>query len=329
LPIPFALGNVPVVQVLNAFGDTEMPTDEASQCNEDTEAVRSRISATIINYLGDKEERGTAVAGLTLIQRTAPVPATSFVYEPSLAMIMQGRKNIFLGKTIHYYDESLFFLTSVGVPTVTEVVAASEERPYVSLLLNLDMTMIKSVIAEIAIHDDYPQGGTAQAFGPADRALFEVMERLVNLAVATSSTAYLENLAKRELLYYLLTGPAGKRVQQTALLGTQGNRATKAVDWLNEHYAAPLRIAELAELCGMAESSLHHRFRTLTSMSPLQFQKNLRLHEARRLLLSEDIDTATAAYHVGYESVHQFNREYKRTFGAPPRTDIQSVKRQR
>jgi len=297
-------------------------------CHEDTEAVRSRMSASIISYLQEKEERATAVPGLTLIQRRAPVPATSFIYEPSLAMIMQGRKNIFLGKTTHYYDESLFFLTSVGVPTVTEVVKASDEHPYVSLLLNLDMTMIRSVIAEIALYDDYPRGGTAQAFGPADRRLFEVMERLVNLAVSTSATGYLANLATRELLYYLLTGPAGRCVQQTALLGTQGNKASKAVDWLNHHYAAPLRIAELADLCGMAESSLHHRFRALTSMSPLQFQKNLRLHEARRLLLSEDIDAATAAYHVGYQSVHQFNREYKRTFGAPPRTDIQSVKRQ-
>jgi len=322
-----SLGTLKKVPLVKTSGDTGMTPNRATHCQEDTSAVRSRIAATIVSYLDGQQERDTTVSGLTLIQRTAPVPVTSFVYEPSLAMIMQGRKHIFLGQTTHYYDESLFFLTSVGLPTMTEVVEASEERPYVSVLLNLDMAMIRSVIAEIAIHDHYPQGGTAQAFGPADRRLFEVMERLINIAVAPCANVFLENLAKRELLYYLLTGPASQRVQQTALLGTQGNKASKAVEWLHRHYAAPLRIAELAELCSMAESSLHHRFRALTSMSPLQFQKNLRLHEARRLLLSQDIDTATAAYQVGYESVHQFNREYKRAFGAPPRADIQSVKR--
>lgn len=295
---------------------------EASSRKAETEQVRDRIAARILDILDGSEEKQTCVDGLTIIQRTRPIPPTSYIYNPSLAMIMRGRKNILIGDTAHFYDESLFFLTSVDLPTVTEVVGASPERPYVSVLLTLDLQLAREIITEVDLDDSVSPDSSGQEFGPADRPLLEAMERLVSLASSSKGTRYLAELAKRELLYRLLTGPNGERVRRTAHLGATDHRVSHAVSWLRENYASPLRVKALASLCDMAESTLHQRFRALTSMSPLQYQKQLRLHEARRILLSEEVDAATAAIRVGYESVTQFNREYKRVFGAPPRRDI-------
>jgi AraC-like DNA-binding protein len=293
---------------------------------KDTEVVRGRMAKRILTALNGADELSTDVEGLTVIQRTKPVPATSYLYKPSLAMIIHGRKNILIGGKGYHYDESMFFLTSVDLPTITEVVRATPEKPYVSILLNLDLDAVREVVTEIELDDVSSCGGSAQAFGPADRSLFEAMERLVALALSPRTTKFLADLGKRELVYRLLTGPVGEQLRRTATLGTGGNKASLAVAWLREHYAEPLRINDLASRCGMADSTLHQRFRALTSMSPLQYQKQLRLHEARRLLLSEDIDANTTAMRVGYESVTQFNREYKRAFGAPPRRDVILIK---
>lgn len=293
---------------------------------EQTHEVRQRLADRILDVLQGDDERQTSIPGLTIIQRTQPVPATPYVYVPSFAMIMQGRKNVLIGNASHHYDESLFFLTAASLPTITEVVRASPEQPYVSVLLNLDLDLVREIVAKVDIEGTARHGNPAQAFGPADLPLFEAMDRLVTAALSPQASPFLADLATRELLYRLLTGSSGARLRLTADAAASGNRAESAVAWLREHYTRPLRIAELAMHCDMAESTLHQRFRALTLMSPLQYQKQLRLHEARRLLLTDGIDAGTAAIRVGYESVSQFNREYKRAFGAPPRRDIVGMK---
>lgn len=300
------------------------PEDEARR--RETSAIRARILEQIIDFLGDQEELETALPGFTLTKRTAPVAPTTYLYDPSLAMIVQGRKHVILGKSSYWYDESLFLLTAVDLPTITEVLDASPEKPYVSIVLKLDLAAARQLIADIDLDDSAGLTGTAMAVGPATTQLFEALERLVQLLSAPGDMRILGDLLQREFLYRLLTSPSGAKLRQIVRMGTQSNRAARAVTWLRDNYLMPFRVDALAARCGMGVSTLHHHFRVLTSMSPLQFQKHLRLHEARRLLLTEDVDAGTAALQVGYESVTQFNREYRRLFGAPPIRDVKSIR---
>jgi AraC-like DNA-binding protein len=238
-------------------------------------------------------------------------------------MIIRGKKRVQLGGTTYIYDESRFLLTAVNLPTVTEVLEASQEAPYISLLMKLDLQAARQMIADVDTREaNAPVGGSAMATGPATIELFDVIKRLVDLLDKPKDLPYLGALIQREILYRILTSSAGARFRETILLGTQSQRTAKAIAWLRENYTHPLRIEDLAELAGMGVSTLHHHFRAMTSMSPLQYQKHLRLLEARRILLGENVDAATAAFRVGYESVTQFNREYRRMFGAPPIRDV-------
>jgi AraC-like DNA-binding protein len=282
------------------------------------ESVRARARDAVLQLMGDSEELVTSVSGLTLIQRRAPVPPTSYVYDPSLAMILRGRKNIVLGDARYHYDESHFLLTAVGLPTITEVAEASPERPYVSVLLKIDLEMAKDVITRTDMVRSTEGSGSAMAVGQADQGMFEALERLVALVRTPEHEPMLGDLIKRELLYRVLTSPTGARLRQVVQFGTDGNRIARAIEWLRANFDKPLRVQDLAVLCGMAQSTFHKRFRSLAQMSPLQYQKHLRLHEARRLLLSGGYDAGEVGFRVGYESAPQFSREYKRMFGAPP-----------
>jgi AraC-like DNA-binding protein len=238
-------------------------------------------------------------------------------------MIIHGRKRVQLGGITYVYDESRFLLTAVNLPTVTEVLEASSEMPYLSLLMRLDLQAARQMLADVDTHEpNTPVGGTAMATGPATIELFDAIKRLVDLLDKPKDLAHLGTLIQKEIIYRILTSPAGARFRETILLGTQSRRTAKAIAWLRENYMQPLRVKDLAEMAGMGVSTLHHHFHTMTSMSPLQYQKHLRLHEARRILLGENVDALTAAVRVGYESASQFNREYRRMFGAPPIRDV-------
>lgn len=291
-----------------------------------THAVRAKVVRNILAALAGREDLETLVPGLTLIQRRQPVPPTSYLYSPSLAVIVQGSKNIVLGNSSYHYDESQFLLTAVNLPTITEVAEASPERPYVSIMLKLDLAVAKQIITDADLEEAPAAPGSAMAVGPATPQLFDALARLVDLLATPADIPILGDLIQREILYRVLTGPTGSRLRQIVRIGTQSNRVARAVIWLRENYQAPLRVEELAELSNMGLSTLHHHFRLMTSMSPLQFQKHLRLHEARRLLLSEEMDAGSAALAVGYESATQFSREYRRLFGAPPARDVRTLR---
>ncbi len=301
-------------------------TKEDDARRQETLAIRSELAKTILNLLGDREDLQAPHLGLTLAKRTRPVPPTPYQYDPSLAMIINGRKHVILGSSSYWYDESLFLLTAVNLPTITEVLNGSPEDPYLSIVLQLDMTAAKQLIAEIDTEEPSALPESAMAVGPATKPLFDALARLIDLLATPSDAPILGDLIQREMLYRVLTSPAGGRLRQIVRIGTQSNRVARAVAWLRENYAAPLRVEELAERCAMGVSTLHHHFRQLTSMSPLQFQKHLRLHEARRLLLSEDLDAGSVALRVGYESASQFSREYRRLFGAPPMRDVKALR---
>jgi len=290
----------------------------------ETESIREGLAAKIETYLGDKNEQMTSLPGLSFAKVRYPTLPDSYLYEPSIAMIIRGRKRVTIGNTIYIYDESRFLLTAVNLPTVTEVLEASPERPYISLLMRLDLQAAREMMADVDASglNHAPPEGIAMATGPATVDLFDAVARLIKLIDNPQDFLHLGPLIQREIVYRILVSSAGVRFRESIIAGTQSQRIAKAIAWLRANYMQPLRIEDLASLAGMGVSTLHHHFRAMTAMSPLQYQKNLRLHEARRILLTESVDSATAAIRVGYESVTQFNREYKRSFGAPPKRDI-------
>lgn len=303
-------------------------TEEDEARRRETLAIRTGLAETILGLLGDREDLDAPELGLTLIKRTGPTAPTPYQYEPSLAMIVKGRKRVILGDSTYWYDESQFLLTAVNLPTITQVLEASPDDPYISIIWKLDLSAAKRLIAEIDAEEPSPGSapGSAMAVGPATGPLYDALSRLIALLATPGDAPILGDLVQREMLYRVLTGSAGARLRQIVRIGTRSNRVARAVLWLRENYRSPLRVEDLARVSGMGVSTLHHHFRVMTSMSPLQFQKHLRLHEARRLLLAEEIDAGTAALQVGYESATQFNREYRRLFGAPPMRDVKSLR---
>jgi AraC-like DNA-binding protein len=299
------------------------PDETDRRRRKETEPIRAGLASRIAVFVGGDGERTTSLPNLSFALVRKPTSPTSYLYDPCISMIIQGKKRVQLGGTTYVYDESRFLLTAVNLPTTTEVLKASPKVPYLSLLLRLDLQAARQMIAGVDMHESSGSvGGPAMATGPATIELFDAIKRLVDLLDNPKDLLHLGTLIQREIIYRILTSSAGAHFRETVLLGTQSQRTAKAIAWLRENFAQPLRIEDLADMAGMGVSTLHHHFRTMTSMSPLQYQKHLRLHEARRILLGENADAMTAAVRVGYESASQFNREYRRMFGAPPIRDV-------
>ena len=202
-----------------------------------------------------------------------------------------------------------------------------EEAPYISFQLYLDLDMARELIAELELHGHVlHEEAVGMAAAPVTKELLDPVLRLISLLSYPEQIPILAKGIHREILYRLLTSPTSGTLRQTVRIGSRSNRAARAISWLRRNFTKPMRIEDLAEESGMAVSTLHHQFKAVTNLSPLQFQKHLRLHEARRLMLTEDLDAGVAALRVGYESVTQFNREYRRLFGAPPKRDIQRLR---
>lgn len=248
--------------------------------------------------------------------------------EPSIVFVVQGSKQLLIGDQAFAYDTGRVLLNSLDVPASSQVLEASPERPCMGLVLKLDLR----VMAELISHSGLPppreranEGGTS--LGTMTPALLEPFGRLLALLDEPSAIGVLSPLIEREIHFRLLTSDLAVQLWQMASVGSQSQRIARAIHWLRAHYALPLSIDELANRAQMSASTFHHHFRTLTAMSPLQYQKWLRLNEARRLMLNERLDAASASFRVGYESPSQFSREYGRLFGVPPKRDIDELRR--
>jgi AraC-like DNA-binding protein len=284
--------------------------------------------ATLIGkVMGNASQMAMPVAGLTLYQNTVPTTPNPCTYEPSLLIVAQGQKRVDLGKESYVFGEATFLLTSIELPIISRVCAASVERPYLAFFLRLDMGMVRDVLHSDEVSIPAPPAGTrGMVLGQATIELLAPCWRMVRLLDTPQDVAFFGKLLQREIIYRLLQGPQGDRLRSVATLADQNHRTAKAVNWLREHYAKTLNVDDLASITGMSRSTLHYHFRSLTAMSPLQFQKQLRLHAARQKMLTEELDAASAAFEVGYESPSQFNREYKRFFGQPPMRDIHALR---
>jgi len=289
--------------------------------------LRAELARKIASFIGTEENRATEIPGLSLHRRTSPTAPCSMTYQPGITVIAQGRKRVELGRTSFIYDASRFLLTAIDLPVVSRVMEASEAVPCLALSLKLEMAVVRELLNREEIQPaSAPPGSAGMATAETTAEFLGACCRLVDLLDRPEDIPFLGGLIQREIIYRVLRSTEGARLRAIATLGEQSHRTAKAAAWIRSNYVSPLRVEDLAEIAGMGVSTLHHHFRTLTSMSPLQYQKQIRLQAARGRMLADGLDAASAAFAVGYESASQFNREYSRFFGKPPMRDIRALR---
>jgi AraC-like DNA-binding protein len=271
--------------------------------------------------------RSEPLKGLRLHRESSSKELVHGVSFPAFCMIAQGSKEVFLGDDRYQYDPMHYLLATAELPIVSHVIEASQERPYLSLSVRLDSTLVGSVMVE-AGHVSPRSHANVRAINvsPLDTNLLDAVVRLVRLLEAPAEAPFLLPLIAREIVYRLLKGEQGDRLCHIALQGDHTHRIARAIEWLRKAFDQPLQIDDIAQELGMSVSSFHHHFKAVTAMSPLQFQKQIRLQEARRLMLGEGLNAASAGYRVGYNDAAHFSREYKRLFGLPPLRDVERLR---
>ncbi|EJG1802412.1 TPA: AraC family transcriptional regulator N-terminal domain-containing protein [Vibrio parahaemolyticus] len=301
---------------------------DSSPTNLPSRAFATQKLAKLIDrWTGNANQYDTPISGLRFSRWTTPTPPTSYTHNPSICLIAQGRKRVLLGEESFIYDANHFLISSVDLPIIANIIEASEEQPYLGLLMELDLTEISQLIVDSELA--FTQSKEAQkgiAVGELSESLLDAFVRLAELLDEGQNIKILAPIIKRETFYRLLMSEQGTRLHQIVTAGSHSHQIAKAIDWLKNNFVKPLSVGDLASYTGMSKSSFYTHFRSMTSMTPLQFQKKLRLSEARRLMLTENLDAMAATFKVGYESPSQFSREYSRLFGAPPSKDIKSLR---
>lgn len=287
--------------------------------------IRIALVQKIAAHMQDEGVKQTQVPSLRLYRMSAPGPCTSATYEPRLVLFLQGKKRIDVGKTTYLCGESSLLVASIDLPVVSQVIQASEQEPILALMLKLEMSVVREILNQEEF--DIPEESSDArgiSVGVASDEMLGACSRLLSLLDTPGDIPFLGSLIQREIIYRLLRSAQGKHLRAIATVGDQNNRTAKAIGWLRENYTKPLRVEDLATIARMGVSTFHQHFRSLTAMSPIQYQKQLRLHTARQRILNDGLDAATAAFEVGYESASQFNREYSRFFGQPPMRDVKA-----
>jgi AraC-like DNA-binding protein len=286
-------------------------------------ARQQELSARVARLAPFDGTHQSALPALALSRSSAPTVRMPTVYQPCLGIVVQGRKRALLNDEVFHYDALNYLVVSVTLPGMGQVLDATPEHPYLSLRLNLDLEEIARLVLELGERAPSPPGEDRGLFvARLDEPLLDAVLRMVKLLDTPEDLGVLAPVVQREIYYRILRGELGYRLVALAQSEGGNHRVLRAIEWLKQHYTAPLRIEELADSVHMSPSALHHRFKAVTAMSPLQYQKHLRLHEARRLMFADGIECAIAGHRVGYESSSQFSREYRRLFGAPPRSEI-------
>ncbi len=290
--------------------------------------MRAELAALIEQHTGSDGLHQTVIPRLMLARASCSQKPAHTVSEPAFCILAQGSKRVLLADEVYVYDSSNYLIVAQSLPLSGQVIDASPEAPYLGLRLDFDVRDIAALALELklgeALSARSPQRGLCT--GALTTSLLEPVLRLLKLLATPEDVATLAPLICREILYRLLKLPEGWRLAQMAIVGSHSQRIAKAIGLLTQRYQQPLRLEDLAAEVHMSASSLHQHFKAVTAMSPLQFQKQLRLQEARRIMLGEQVDAATAGHRVGYESQSQFNREYSRFFGLPPARDVKRLR---
>jgi AraC-like DNA-binding protein len=291
------------------------------------EKTNSLLKEKLLRWMPEPGRYPTAVEGFAISRRHDAKELENCVYKPLVAVVVQGSKRSVIGSEEYRYGENHCLVIGVDVPSANHVIVASPEKPFLAVVLDLDKYLITQLAAEIP-PSSRPENGSykGMAVAEVDPDVLDAFLRLVELLDKPEQIPVLAPMIIREIHYRLLIGPQGERLRMINTLGTQSNQIAKSITWLRDNYKEPLQVDELARKVNMATSTFHRHFRDVTTLSPLQYQKRLRLYEAQRLMLVENEDAAIAAMAVGYESSTQFNREYKRQFGEPPHRHVSQLR---
>jgi len=289
----------------------------------DMEKQRAELADIVSRHTCEDGSYSTAIPSFVLNRHNSPRDFMPVLAQPALCILAHGSKEVRLADETFAYDPLNYLVFSVSMPVAGRIIEASPENPNLSLRLDIDPAQITALIAE-AGPMGVPTRPTARGLyvDRLDSQLLDAVLRLTRLLDSPKDIAMLAPLISREILYRLLRSPQGYRLYEIAIANSQSHRVSQAITWLNGNYEQPLRIDDLAKEVNLSVSTLHHRFKAMTAMSPLQYQKQLRLQEARRLMITEGLEASAAGYRVGYESASQFSREYSRLFGAPPLRDL-------
>ena len=314
--------------MLTSFKRAE-PSDRSAEQLQIT-VMRAELAAQIERHTGVDGVVNTAIPRLLLVRASRSTHPVHAIHQPAFCVLAQGSKRVLLNDEAYVYDSSHYFVVSQNLPVSGQVVDASPEAPFLGLKIDFGPKDIAALALEIGRDDKHTARPAQRGMftGELSTALLDAVLRLVNLLDTPNDIAMLAPLCLREILYRLISAPDGWRLCQMAMLDSHSQRVTQAIGLLQARYKEPLQIERLAREVHMSVSSLHSHFKAVTAMSPLQFQKQLRLQDARHIMLSERVDAATAGHRVGYESQSQFNREYSRFFGAPPARDIKRLREQ-
>ncbi len=285
------------------------------------------IASIATRFVKSDGEVNTAVANLVLSRRSVPTAPLYVDYRPCIGLVLQGTKSVKLGDETMHYGVGDYVLTSIELPVTAQVTKASPEVPHLCFVLAIDTDRLSSLMQRIEMPkpDADSDCGRGIVTNIAPPELLDAATRLLRLLDRPEDIPAMAPLIEQEILYRVLAGPAGPRLLQLATAESRSNRVARAIGWLRANFHRTLRIEALADLAGMSASSFHHHFKSVTAMTPVQFQKKLRLHEARRLMLVEGMDAGSAGHEVGYQSPSQFSRDYSRFYGLPPLRDVSAL----
>ncbi|MFZ2448479.1 MAG: AraC family transcriptional regulator [Syntrophobacteraceae bacterium] len=291
------------------------------------ERTKNLLKEKLLRWMPGSGRYPTAIESLTLFRRDEPNQPENCFYNPLVAVIIQGFKRSIIGSEEYRYGENHCLVAGVDMPSVNYITVASPEKPFLGISLNLDKYLTTQLAAEIPPSSRSGNGPCkGMAVADVDPDVLDAFLRLAELLEKPEQIPVLAPMIIREIHFRLLIGPQGEHLRMVNTLGTQSNQIARTITWLRGNYKEPLQVDELARKVNMATSTFHRHFREVTTLSPLQFQKRLRLYEAQRLMLAENEDASIAALAVGYESPTQFNREYKRLFGEPPHRHVSRLK---
>ncbi len=291
------------------------------------ENILEKLKNEITQLTKNGELYTTAISGLSLFRRTEPTEPLNIIYEPSLCVIAQGEKSISLNEDTFIYNANNYLLTSVHVPIIAQIIKASPQEPYLGLRIKLNYQEIAKMIMDYNLSISVKhQSINAVATGKMNKTILSTILRIVCLLKTEKDITVLAPLMQKELIYHLLNAEQGWQLKEIVSQRSRSQQIAKVINWLKENYMQSFHIQDLAHMAGMSVSTFHQHFRNLTQLSPLQFQKQLRLQEARLLMFEKHYNAADAAFRVGYESPSQFNREYRRLFGETPLKDISKLR---
>ena len=285
------------------------------------------MAAIIARFASRDGEYATAIDGLVFARRSSPTDPVHTAQWPCFALVVQGAKSLRLGADVYRYGVGDYLVVSLSLPVVSRVTEASARSPHLGLGMKIEADRLKAIMGRVSLETSAiaPDEMRGVAVNTAPAELLDASVRLLRLLDRPHDIPAMAPLIEQEILYRLLTGPFGPRLVQIAMTESPSNKIARAIAWLRENFTRPLRVEELSECVGMSVSSLHHHFKAVTAMTPMQYQKQLRLQEARRLMLIERLDVGTAGYSVGYQSPSQFSREYSRLYGLSPLRDVRAA----